>query len=208
MKESTSLANILLGQLDRKSDHLDLTENAPVLEFLPPFLLKENPSAPLPESQFGFCSFPTHEKLLEKYPEAIIKRGHPKEIYRFLKGSGDAALNFDQLGFVYISRDMTLGSDDNLRMKAWLNYALSPELWGPEGKWTRFHERLHNLLEKRKMLEGPSLPGYYPLKVNARSWETLPVKGDLTTESYNMVLPWTFSLSDLKKIESLFNEEI
>ncbi len=207
MKESTSLASILLEQLDQKNDQLLLTENAPVLEFLPPFLLKETFPSPVQDTQFGFCSFPSEERLLEKFPTAVIKRGHPKEVYLFLKGSGDAAFNFDQLGFVYLSRNVDLGCAEDGKLREWLNYALSPELWGPEGKWTRFHERLHNLLEKHKLLEGSSLPGHYPLKLNARSWEKLPIQGDLTSDSYNLVLPWTFSLTDLKKVESLLNGE-
>lgn len=207
MKESTSLASILLRQLDRKNDRLVLTENAPVLEFLPPFLLKETFPLTIPTFQFGFSSFSSKDKLLEKFPEAVVKRGHPKEIYQFLKGSSDAAFDFDQLGFVHVTRDANMGSSDEGKMRAWLSYALGPELWGPEGKWTRFHEHLHNFLETHKLLEGSSLPGYYPLKLNARSWEKLPIEGDVSDNSYALILPWTFSLSDLKKIESLLQEE-
>ncbi|MES2528284.1 MAG: hypothetical protein V4598_14445 [Bdellovibrionota bacterium] len=198
MKEATSIASILLEQLDLKSDRLVLTENAPVLKFLPPFLLKDFSPDVLTE----------RKEFLKQYPEAILKRGHPVEIYKYLKGNEDVAFDFDQLGCVHLSRHSAQDLSENPRMRLWLNYALSPELWGPEGKWTRFHERLHKLLENHKLLEGTALPGYYPLKIQARSWETLPVEGDKTESSFNLVLPWSFSLTDLKKIESLLIEDI
>ncbi len=206
MKESPSLANVLLGQIENKKDRLVLTEKSPVLEFLPPFLMKESIPSSMPENRFGFCSFPSQAKLQEKFPDVLIKKGHPKEIYQFLKGSSDVALNFDQLGFVYLTRDVSLQNCDE-RMRSWLGYALSPELWGPEGKWSRFHERLLNIFEKHKLLEGSPHPGYYPLKIDGRSWESFPFQGDLTKSSYDLILPWAFSLSELKKLESLLNEE-
>lgn len=197
MKEATPFASILLKQLDRHAEHLVLTEKAPVLEFLPPFLLKESTQNVVT----------TRQEFQKQFPDAIIRRGHPKEIYKYLKGNEDVAFDFDQLGCVFVSRNSTQDLSENPGMRLWLNYALSPELWGPEGKWTRFHERLHKLLEKHKLLEGSALPGYYPLKIQARSWETLPIEGDRTESSFALVLPWTFSLTDLKKIESLLIEE-
>ena len=206
MKEATSPSQILLSQLDRKNDVLDLTEKAPVLSFLPPFLLQEMPVV-AKETQYSFQSFANEDELLKAFPGSDIQRGHPKEIYRFLSGNEDVFLNFDQLGLVRLSRNKSETPQTDFRMARWLDYALSPELWGPEGKWTRFHEHLHKLFEKHNLLERFSVPGYYPLKSNARLWEKYPLIGDLSGNTFALVLPWTFSLTDLRKLEALLNEE-
>jgi hypothetical protein len=204
MKEAPSLSQILLNQLNQKTEDLNLTEMGPVLSFLPPFLLQEMPPF-TKEAQYSFQPYKTAAELLKEFPSAQIRRGHPKEIHRFLSGNEDVFLDFDQLGVVCLSRKTATSVPTNSQMARWLDYALSPELWGPEGKWTRFHEQLHKLFEKHNLLERNSVPGYYPLKSNARVWEKYPLKGDLSEQSFALVLPWTFSLTDLRKLESFFS---
>lgn len=204
MKEAPSLSQILLNQLHQKNDDLNLTEKGPVLPILPPFLLQEMPPF-TKETQYSFEAFENAAELLRAFPDAQIRKGHPKEIHRFLSGNEDVFLDFDQLGVVCLSRKPTTSSPSNSRLARWLDYALSPELWGPEGKWTRFHEQLHKLFEKHNLLERNSVPGYYPLKSNARVWEKYPLKGDLSEQGFALVLPWSFSLTDLRKLESFFS---
>ncbi len=197
MKEDQSLPEKLLEQIEKKSDVLNLSANAPVLEFLPPFLLKDFVSSSLQEAQYSF----------EPVPQTpSVRKGRPVEIHRFLTGMNDIELDFEQLGCVRISRKIHEQNQNDEKMARWLNYALSPELWGTEGKWPRFHERLMSLFEKYNLLDGPALPGYYPLKSDARSWEEMPFQGDLSGSTFSLLLPWAFSLSDLKKLESLLNE--
>lgn len=206
MKEASSLSQILLSQLNQKKAELNLTEKAPVLSFLPPFLLQEVPAA-AKETQYSFQSFESTDELLKTFPGTEVKRGHPKEIYRFLTGNEDVFLDFDQLGVIRLSRKTRTEVPTNSQMSRWLDYALSPELWGPEGKWTRFHEQLHKLFEKHNLLERSSVPGYYPLKSNARLWEKFSLKGDLSESTFALILSWTFSLTDLRMLEAFFNEE-
>lgn len=208
MKEQMSLAEILLNQTKVKSGMMKLQDSAPVLPFLPPFLLKEIPEGVSRETDYHYEAYPERESLMRKFPLAKIKRGHPREIHSFLSGSSEVFLDFDQLGCVYLSAHPSGEARPVDAMGRWLDYALSPELWGPEGKWTRFHERLHKLFEKHNLLEGASSPGYYPLKPDARSWEIFPFQGDLQNGVYALVLPWTFSLTDLGKLEALVNGEI
>jgi hypothetical protein len=207
MKDDMTLAEILLDQMKGKAEVMQLKEDAPVLPFLPPFLLKELPGGLSREIDYHFEAFPHREALKLKYPAAEIRKGHPKEIYLFLRGNSEAFLDFDQIGCVYLTTIPSGVAKSINKMGRWLDYALSPELWGPEGKWTRFHERLHKLFESNNLLEGGDSPGYYPLKSEARSWENFPFQGDARNGVYALVLPWTFSLTDLGKLESLINEE-
>lgn len=207
MKEDMNLAEIILKQMQEKPEIMKLQESAPVLPFLPPFLLKALPEGFSREIDFHYESFEDPFSLKRKYPQADIKRGHPKEIYRFLSGNVELFLDFDQLGCVFLSPSPTGEARKICRMGRWLDYALSPELWGPEGKWTRFHERLHKLFERNNLLEGADTPGYYPLRPDSRSWDNFPFQGDRQNDVYRLILPWTFSLTDLGKLESLVNEE-
>lgn len=206
MKEASSLSEKLLGQLSLKDPKLFLSEKAPVLSFLPPFLLQEVLIAER-EAQYSFEFFEGPDALLKAFPGVTIKKGHPKEIYRFLTANEDIFLDFDQLGAIRLSRKPAQATPTDAKMSRWLDYALSPELWGPDGKWTRFHEQLHKFFEKHNLLERTSVPGYYPLKSDARSWEKYPLEGDLSGSTFSLVLSWTFSLSELRKLETIFNEE-
>ncbi len=206
MKEASSLSQILLNQVNQKNGDLVLTEKAPVLSFLPPFLLQEVPFV-AKETQYSFQSFNGSDELLKAFPGADLRRGHPKEIHRFLTGNQDVFLNFDQLGVIRLSRTENNDVPSDVQMSRWLNYALSPELWGPDGKWPRFHEQLHKLFEKHNLLERSSVPGYYPLKINARPWEKYALKGDRSDNTFALVLSWTFSLNDLRRLEAIINEE-
>lgn len=193
--------------MQSKSDHLNLSENSPVLAVLPPFLLKEIPDGQFRETNYHFEEFRNSEELMRKFPKAHVRKGHPHEIFRFLASSEQLFLEFGDLGSVAINHNASGNQVKKDRMSLWLDYALSPELWGTEGKWTRFHEELHKLFEEKNLLQGPAVPGYYPLKSDARSWEKLPISGDLSETCLTLVLPWTFSLTDLRRLKSFVNEE-
>lgn len=206
MKE-TSLSEILLKQMESHADHMNLSEEGPVLSRLPPFLLRPLPETALRESHYHFEEFSSAGELRKKYPQAEIRKAHPHEIYRFLS-TAQTYLDFEQLGCVALNNH-PLGKEIPMsRMGLWLNYALSPELWGTEGKWTRFHEQLRKVFEEKNLLEGTAVPGYYPLKSDARPWEKYPFTGDRNGNVYTLVLPWTFSLSDLGRLTAFINEEI
>src|SRR6476660_209481 len=101
MKEHMNLAEILLKQIETKSDVMKLQDSAPVLPFLPPFLLKEIPEGVAREIDYHYEAFEDQLSLKEKFPQAQIRRGHPHEIHRFLSGASEVFLDFDQLGCVY-----------------------------------------------------------------------------------------------------------
>src|SRR5690606_1389070 len=155
-------AEILQEQMTSPSES-DLTLEGPLLSKIPPKIiwaklqfeenLQQTPEALL-ISGFDFEAFRDINTATEKYPEINLKfRGQPWTISEFLKGSDSSALiDFEDLGSVLLSRSPLEGQKGNelhdFIMPLWLNYALSPELWGPQGKWTRFHERLLNIFNQ------------------------------------------------------------
>jgi hypothetical protein len=147
------------------------------------------------------------------YPEvALTFEGRPWAMWKFIQGGyGEAIVDFKELGAVYLSRgerSLPVGRElpDHL-LPHWLGYALSPELWGPVGKWTRFHRRLHDLFQRRGLLRGDDFPGYYPLEASAEILERAGLVGTKLDKTYVLVLPWTFSSTTLEKLEEVISQE-
>jgi hypothetical protein len=92
-------------------------------------------------------------------------------------------------------------------LPSFLEYALSQELWGPSGKWTRFHHEIQALLEKLNLIEEPSILGKYVLKAQAQRIEGRGILGDIVGNTYILTLPWTFSLTALNKLKTIIEEE-
>ena len=139
--------------------------------------------------------------------EARVFSGFPYEIARFLKDGQDAVLDFKHLGQVFLTKN-EVPTPDKSELKhhlipLWLDYALSAELWGSAGKWTRFHERLHTLFENNSLLIGKDLAGYYPLKKEAQWLGTNGFRGKLTQNQFDLILPWDFPLSGLVELEKV-----
>lgn len=189
-----ALAKILLERSESSETHLDLSGKRPLLEISPPFLLRES-TLPL-DQVMGYRPVEASD------PRAF--KAHPFEIHKFVLGGEELTLDFEELGTVVLSRSLEKKNQVPTKLDLWLRYALSPELWGPEGKWTRFHRDLTEVLEAKNLLVGTALPGYYPLDPEARPWDTLNVIGDRTKKSFVLILPWNFSLSDLRRLMSLF----
>jgi hypothetical protein len=86
-------------------------------------------------------------------------------------------------------------------------YAVSPELWGPQGKWVRFHERLQQLFVKFDLLKDSPQMGLYHLRPEAQKLALSGFQGTLEKDYYSLTLPWTFSLSGLEKLEKTIRQE-
>jgi len=162
---------------------------------------------------WNYACFDSQNEAVSKYPQISLKFvGRPWAIKRFLdENHSEAIIDFPPLGTVVLSRNK-LESDVQNKLPEhllpiWLSYALSPELWGPQGKWTRFHERIRELLSEKALLKGESFPGYYPLIERAKCLEDFGFAGTLLEKSYVLVLPWTFSLSALNKLEETIRQE-
>lgn len=162
---------------------------------------------------FSYQCFEDLSSAEKAHPEVKLKFvGRPWGIYQLLEsGLKEAIIDFQSLGSVYLApfgKEWERGGEqhDHL-LPLWLNYALSPDLWGPVGKWTRFHERLMNLFNQHNLLDGKASLGYYPLKEEAKKLESMGLQGTLLNKGFLLVLPWTFSLTDLNKLEAFVEQE-
>ena len=217
----SEFAELLQGQL-KENYPLDLSLEAPLLGQLHPKLIwaklihKHNPQQEPQEIDipgFYYECFPDLSKATEKFPHAALKfTGTPWAIHKFLTGTEENVLiDFADLGAVFLSRkEFTSIRGNNLHnhlLPVWLSYALSPELWGPTGKWTRFHDRLIQIFSKYNLLDGESTLGYYLLNSKAEKLEPLGFTGSRFEKGYLIVLPWAFSLHDLEKLEEVIRQE-
>lgn len=202
-------------------ENFHLTDEQPVISLLPPLVLrarlnfKASPQTPLNEykhTEFHTEFYSSPEEARKAHPLVPVYPGHPHRVADFLSEVvTETSLDFG-FGVAFFSRKhlehKTQANELFVHeLSAWLNYALSPELWGPEGKWTRFHNRLMTLCEKNKILNGECKIGLYPLKSGAREWKKIQLEGNLVNETLILTLPWTFSLTALETLENLIGEE-
>lgn len=201
---------------------LDLTLEGPLLTKTHPKVLMArllHSHNPEQETETNFLHgwffecFENIEVALKKYPSIKLKfTGHPWAVHKFLQsGVNEAIIDFKEMGTVVLSRnELEKGKRNKLHdhiLTAWLSYALSPELWGPVGKWTRFHSKLHELFTDHDLLCGEDTVGYYPLKSKASILEEKGYKGTYLDKMYLLVLPWTFPLTSLNKLEEIIKQE-
>ncbi len=161
-----------------------------------------------------FQTFRTRQEAQANYPDLVVYEGYPKDLYRFLVNSPTQALiDFQQLGSILIQSTPFLNFSAQLPnlqdylMSVWLDYALSPELWGPAGKWTRFHLRLHSIFSQRNLLMSEDCPGYYPLSKTILWIKDHGFYGNEENNAFKLTLPWDFPLSGLVKLENVLAQE-
>lgn len=146
------------------------------------------------------------------HPDIALQfEGRPWTIRKFIgSGESDAIVYFRDLGTIVLSKNkIPYRPEPKLywhTLPVWTNYALSPELWGSQGKWTRFHERLEKIFKEKNLLNH-SEAGYYSLKSAAASLRDHGFNGTEVDKTYVLVLPWTFPLSALEKLEKIVRQE-
>jgi hypothetical protein len=201
---------------------VNLTMDGPISHLIHPKVLwatlqfQNNPQQETPSlsiTGWYYDCFKNSSAAREKYPHIALQfTGRPWNIYQFqVEGHSEAIIDFQDLGAVVISRE-SLNSENKNELFAhvlphWLNYALSPELWDINGKWPRFHERILKLLKTKDLIEEHEYPGYYPLKASAKKLESFGFIGSQLDKTYVLVLPWSFSLTTLKKLEEVLDRE-
>ncbi len=214
-------SDLILLQSKEKKNDFDLRANAPLLNFLHPKMLKallENMLSPekapvsVEISGWFYDSYAHIQEAHKYFPELLTHQGNPAAIGRFINSSEQLALfDFSPYGAFVLSRQPIEANATvaihKFVIPPFLSYALSPELWGPHGKWVRFHERLHTLFEKYHLLKGDDYPGFYPLRPEAQSLERFDIQGTRQEDSYTLTLPWTFPLSALEKLEAIISQE-
>ena len=157
-------------------------------------------------------SFELRSPELVKWSSVPQYSGWPKDVFKFLSEKPDEAIiHFDHLGSVFLTKNRTHDAKKEKNelietlLPLWLDYALSPELWGQSGKWIRFHEHFHTLFVKFGLLIDQDSPGYYPLAAHACFLEEEGFVGKRTDPSFLFIPGWDFPLSGLKKLEEVMS---
>jgi hypothetical protein len=215
----SSFSSELFSQLNHKELVYKLDGEGDFFKFWHPALIKcrhlfENNPQDLTfranSSGWSVVSFKNQQEAALQMPGMKTYEGFPWAISQFLKDSPkEAMIDFGQLGSVYLSKShlYDLGPEKpelyQHIMPIWLDYALSPELWGPAGKWTRFHKRLNTLFENYGLLVDRDFPGFYPLKKEAQWISKFGFQGRLTQTSFDLILTWDFPLTGLIELEKV-----
>ncbi len=217
----TEFSEQLLAQ-KRDLTSIDLTIEGPVMDELHPkviwakLLMKYQPDsepAKIEIPGWNYACFADTHAAEESYPQIKMKFvGKPWSMHQFFEtNQTEAIIDFPPLGTVVLSRNeisKESGTDVHHHiLPQWLNYALSPELWGPQGKWVRIHAKLQKLFEEHKLLKSQSKVGYYQLVDRASLLESKGFVGTSLEKSYLLVLPWTFSHSHMDKLEEIIQQE-
>lgn len=218
----TEFSERLLAQNKLDESRFDLGQSAPIVNLVPPKIIwaqlqfEHDPSREVARVEIPGWHYDCFKNLSSaelKYPDIHTKlRGTPGNVYSFLQnGTTQGIIDFSPLGVAVISKEpLEIEATKELHqhtLPLWLHYALSPELWGPQGKWTRFHSRLHALLQGKGLLSGTDHPGYYPLNRSAKKLESFGFFGTDLEKSYVLVLPWSFPLTALEKLEKHIQQE-
>jgi hypothetical protein len=217
---SQSLADLLRHNLKPSASDFDLTSSAPVIDYIHPRILKnvlnyhKNSLSELDKlsvDEWKILTFSTKEEANIKFPATPIALGYPYVVEKALRESRDILIDFSPLGIAYLTKkDISFLEESGFHqvlMYPWLNYALSPELWGTQGKWSRFHAKLLEIFTKANLLKGDSYPGYYNLIKDAQKLESFGFRGSSSQDDYTLTLSWTFPLSALKRLEEIVLQE-
>ena len=217
----SEFSEILLSEA-KEETVFDLTMDGPLFSRQHPKVIwatlqfRDNPeqelNLPVISGWFYDC-FANISDTEKKYPSVKITFiARPWTVSEFLEGEFEQGImDFGPMGAIYLSRKEF--KPEPTKSVHWhtlpiiLNYALSPELWGPQGKWKRFHERLQEKFGRHNLLNSEAFPGYYPLKSEASKLWAHGFQGTNLEKSYLLVLPWTFSLTALEKLEKVIEQE-
>lgn len=211
--ELSGYSELLFTQLNDQVSNFQLSFDGPLWRITHPALIK---------TKYLFESFPQElsfkdesfgwnlEIFPQKLPDATL--GHPFRIFQFLAQMKDEGLfYFPSIGSIHLTHS-PISKPQSLELyhylaSPWMDYALSPELWGEQGKWTRFHQRLRALFIRFELLVGKDLPGYYELDPKIQLIERHGFYGKHAGDFYQLVLPWDFPLSALTKLEAVIQQE-
>ncbi len=171
------------------------------------------PTTPLEIPGWSYDCFPTIQDAQKKYPAITVGiKGRPSDLFQFVEsGHSEGVIDFSPVGAIVLSKNKLKSEFQNVahwhELPLWFNYALSPELWGPQGKLTRFHAQLSKLFSDHKLLKKSDAPGFYVLNEKAQLIEKHGFQGTKQEGSYILSLPWTFPLSGLNKLEKIIQQE-
>ena len=208
----------LLEQLKQKKSDYQMDGLGAISELTHPAILKiehnfiharDQLQLKLSSGLYNILTFKNKSDAHRSYPQSKSYGGFPWQVGQFLKDAPvEALIQFGEMGSVFLSQTESFApylvpEVHQYSLTIWLDYALSPELWGPAGKWTRFHQRLHTLFENNGLLIDQDFPGYYPLKPEAQWLGKHGFHGLQSNEKFVLILTWDFPLSGLVELEKV-----
>jgi hypothetical protein len=202
---------VLSDSLFKQSElgpNLDLRLDSEVFKIEHPTLIKTKVFWNLAPDKLNF--HPSDKYFFDLSPRADVESGKPFLIHRFLSKKEDVQFNLPWSGVHLTAKPLLKPSTPGLNhylTQNWLNYALSPELWGVNGKWSRFDHELCELFQKYKLLEERPEIGFYRLNSKVKLIEKYGFRGDDLGNNYQIILPWDFSLSSLNKLKEIIIQE-
>jgi hypothetical protein len=208
-------SELIINQAHTQIEKFNFQASGPLLHFLHPKQVRDmltyiasHPEGPSTPSPWALYDSPEQAQL--DFPHYEILRATPANIFFHVTSLKHSCIyDFESMGCVVFEVKETTPSDlTRVLLSPFLDYALSNDLWGPEGKWTRFHERLHTHFTKYHLLKGSSRPGFYELNPAFESkLLDLKIKGTLSQGYLTMTLPWTLGLKELEALENLLQQE-
>ena len=204
------------GELPAKPAPYNLTLENVLTDLTHPRVLRaeiEHNLDPVPFTHpiYKAAFYATPAEAKKNHPEVTLTfSGMPHGVWSFMQQSNPAIIDFPGIGTGVLSQsDLRQAPSSGIhlnKLSPWVTYALSPELWGPQGKWTRFHQRLSVLFKDNKLLQNEAIPGFYSLKAEGSALEKHGFRGSNLNGAYVLQMNWTFPLSGLSKLEETLSK--
>jgi len=218
LNEDQLFTQILSSISKQIHEKMDLSSTQPILDYLPPktirnllhFCFKPNDVFKLSNELANvYFSFPSLELALKEGKNLKVIKARPHEIN--LNKDQPYILDLEYLGAIIVNpQDISITSYPGIHQQVLtpvLEYIYSKDLWGVNGKWERFHKELMTIFNSKNLIQGECVIGKYSLKKEAQILENHSIIGDKLEDRFEIILPWTFSLSDLKKIKKVIEQE-
>lgn len=211
-------SDMVLQQVREHVPTFDFRSSAKLYAFLHPQVLRsmlsylDNPEHEIKGFSFGtwnLSGFVNAVDARKAFSDVTLQRGTVSNFEAWMRSPSELAFDFDSLGVAVLSEKAPESQTGlaTAMLSPWLLYATSPELWGPQGKWTRFHSQLETLFEKYGLMKGKQRPGLYLLSPQIKKLEKFGFLGDDLGDVIQWSLPWTFPLSGLKELEVKLSQE-
>lgn len=215
-----TFSNIVLSQSSRVEDFRLLNEGQSLLSPLLPSMIRnlcflmEDPSFTVSSTQgpYYFSHYPDLPTALKTHPQVKIRKTLPHEVFLFMQSHEENCLfDSDNLGVSFVSKtqleEKKLQDSLGVTLEPFLTYTFCNELWGIEGKWTLFHQKLLSIFNQKSLLISTQGPGHYLLDKKAQRLEKYGVKGTLKNEGYLLQMTWAYPLAALQELTNFISQE-
>jgi len=218
LNEDQLFTQILLFISKHEDETMNLSSSQPILNYLPPKAIKnllslclhpQNVREDISDSQNLFYTFPSLDCALKHEPSLKVIKARPFEV--FLHKDEPYILDLEHLGAAIINRnDLSKKDSTGIHQEVLfpiLDYIYSNDVCGENGKWQRFHHELMRVFNSKNLIQQECFIGKYRLKKETQVLESHSILGNKLEDCFEIILPWTFSLSDLKKIKNVIEQE-